>query len=253
MTAALRSLARVRRAWWLRVLVVAAGGWGALGCTPHIGSQCNLSTDCSSQGDRLCDTSQPGGYCTILNCTSFSCPDHAACVMFETTLPGCNAAAAYGDYQQPSRTGLSFCMQHCGVDSDCRDGYECKNPRFPPWNATILSPDQTWAVCISKSQLMSSVSDAATDEASVCSASLPPILATMMDAAPDVETPAEAGGSGGDGAPEDAPPDAPPADAALDAATSSDATGSASFDAANPLDAADATTVDGAVDAAAGD
>ena len=45
------------------------------GCQPKIGDACNTSTDCSTQGDRLCDTTQPGGYCTIFNCEPNTCPE----------------------------------------------------------------------------------------------------------------------------------------------------------------------------------
>ena len=38
------------------------------GCSAEIGDDCSNSTDCSSTGDRLCDTTQPGGYCTLFNC-----------------------------------------------------------------------------------------------------------------------------------------------------------------------------------------
>src|SRR3954468_14654466 len=58
-------------------------------CTPSIGDKCVLSTDCSSRGDRQCDTSQPDGYCTIFNCNGDGCPDKAACVLFNSAIPGC--------------------------------------------------------------------------------------------------------------------------------------------------------------------
>src|SRR4051812_10031586 len=48
------------------------------GCTPSIGDKCVLSTDCSTRGDRLCDTSQPDGYCTQFNCSKNGCPDDSA-------------------------------------------------------------------------------------------------------------------------------------------------------------------------------
>ena len=35
----------------------------AAGCKPRIGDDCQISTDCSASGDRLCDISAPGGYC----------------------------------------------------------------------------------------------------------------------------------------------------------------------------------------------
>src|ERR1700760_4201839 len=58
----------------------------AFGCTPHIGDSCTISTNCSAQGDRLCDITQPGGYCTEFNCEPDSCPDDAICVNFGAAL-----------------------------------------------------------------------------------------------------------------------------------------------------------------------
>src|SRR5215472_9668661 len=107
------------------------------GCTPSIGDKCVLSTDCSLRGDRLCDTSQPEGYCTIFNCAGNSCPNDAACVLFHANLQGC----PYDD-RTPSRTGRSFCMAHCSSDSDCRSGYVCRDPRQQPWGAVILDDNQ---------------------------------------------------------------------------------------------------------------
>src|SRR5262249_9226789 len=113
------------------------------GCTPSIGDKCTLSTDCSFQGDRLCDTAQPDGYCTIFNCRGNLCPDQPACGLFHAAVQGC----AYND-RTPSRTGRTFCMAQCHGDSDCRDGYICSDPRQGPWNAVILDDDQTQRVCI---------------------------------------------------------------------------------------------------------
>lgn len=115
----------------------------AAGCTPKIGDKCVLSTDCSSAGDRLCDTTQPGGYCTQFNCVANKCPDQAACVIFESSVPGCT----YSDRGLP-RTGRQFCVAQCHSGSDCRDGYVCADPRNPPWNALILDDDQTQLTCL---------------------------------------------------------------------------------------------------------
>src|SRR5258705_13828561 len=52
----------------------------AVGCSPKIGDKCSVSTDCSVQGDRLCDPTQPGGYCTVFNCEPDRCPDESVCV-----------------------------------------------------------------------------------------------------------------------------------------------------------------------------
>ncbi len=92
-----------------------------LGCAPKIGKSCTLSTDCSQLGDRLCDTNQPDGYCTIFNCEPDNCPD-SICVGFDPSLdPACRNV---DDGRWP-RFQRSFCMAPCSSDSDCRDGYEC--------------------------------------------------------------------------------------------------------------------------------
>jgi hypothetical protein len=106
---------------WQKVLLASAALWGAAGCSPHIGDKCNVNSDCSIQGNLQCDTSQPGGYCTNFNCSPTSCPDNAACVAINSSVPGC----PYDDYQAPARTAINMCLQSCGKDSDCRDGYGC--------------------------------------------------------------------------------------------------------------------------------
>jgi hypothetical protein len=85
----------------------------AIGCTPEIGDSCSLSTDCSIQGDRLCDTSQPDGYCTIFNCDPGSCPDESMCVSF---------------HPNSERFARRFCVRRCDKASDCRTGYACVPP-----------------------------------------------------------------------------------------------------------------------------
>ena len=79
------------------------------GCSPEIGDKCSISTDCSVNGDRICDTAQPGGYCTVQGCDPDSCPNGALCVEWRF---------------EPSRTTATYCMERCG--SSCsRRGYEC--------------------------------------------------------------------------------------------------------------------------------
>ncbi len=184
---------RVRPA--LRRLLFAALGLGVLsGCTPQIGDQCSLSTDCSVQGNLLCDTSQPGGYCTSLNCQGNDCLDQATCVVFTGAVPGC----AYNDRTAPGRSSRSICLKWCHSNSDCRtdQGYICTDPRQPPWGALILDNDQTQLVCILPPN-KSAVGDASTVDAPVCQAqgpTVPPIEAGTTYPPPD------AGGGGGDAA-----------------------------------------------------
>lgn len=132
-------------------LILASAGLatGALSaCKPEIGDKCMLSTDCSTRGDRLCDTSQPEGYCTLFNCRGNGCPDKGACALFGGAIPGCG----YSDRTGPggARTARSFCVAGCTSNADCRDGYVCVDPRRPPWGAIILDDDQSTLTCLVK-------------------------------------------------------------------------------------------------------
>lgn len=97
-------------------------------CRPKIGDDCTSSLDCSAQGDRLCDTSQPEGYCTIFSCEPDRCPEQASvCVGFGLALaPNCeNPDAADPSWPRFERT---FCLAPCDTDDDCREGYRCAAP-----------------------------------------------------------------------------------------------------------------------------
>lgn len=141
-------LAATRSLWQTGALLA---GWVAASslaaCTPSIGDSCQLSTDCASDGTRICDTSEPGGYCTVINCTGnnlgASCPDNAICILFNANIPGCPFSA-----RRPASTGVSQCRNTCGTNSDCRGGYICGAPNGPPWSAEILDPNQTAKVCL---------------------------------------------------------------------------------------------------------
>lgn len=111
------------------------------GCTPHIGDHCQLNTDCSIDGTRVCDNSQPNGYCTSFNCTANSCLDNAVCVMVSASVPGC----PYNDYQAPSRTHTTLCLASCTHDSDCRtgEGYVCRDPELAPYGGKIIDDSPT--------------------------------------------------------------------------------------------------------------
>jgi hypothetical protein len=113
----------VSRSRWLLALALALGG-----CSPEIGDECTTSTDCSQNADRICDISQPGGYCTIFNCEpagsnpAAKCPDEAACVAFAveaSPIEGCANALGSTPYMR------SYCLKKCENGDDCRSGYIC--------------------------------------------------------------------------------------------------------------------------------
>ena len=123
-------MAAPRASILLAALALAAAA--GLGCKPSVGDSCNLSTDCSVTGDRLCDTSMPGGYCTIFNCNPNNCPDGAACVEF---------------HQGNARFSRRFCLAECGKPSDCRPGYVCIDPQSRDGVITDDNPDHS-TVCL---------------------------------------------------------------------------------------------------------
>jgi hypothetical protein len=130
------------------------------GCTKKIGDDCRSSLDCSQEGDRLCDISQPGGYCTIAGCDERSCPDQAVCIRFFprlfltkpcTDTAGCNPdEVCVGDLCAPRASERRYCAQSCGNNGDCRGGYVCREagkdgslsltPR-PDVQASFCAPD----------------------------------------------------------------------------------------------------------------
>lgn len=180
-----------------------------VGCTPEIGDKCRISTDCSIQGDRLCDLSQPDGYCTQLNCQRNSCADEASCVLFGAALPGCGFDDRSGPFG--SRVARSFCMAKCESNSDCRKGYVCADPRTPPWSALILDDDQGKRSCLTAPLSdLDGGAPSTDDRASVCSAVAPPESVSRIDASapaiqdggsvpplfPDEGTPPDAGDGG---------------------------------------------------------
>lgn len=122
---------RTARSWLLWLALAGAG------CRPEIGDECTLSTDCSASGDRLCDTTQPGGYCTIFNCEPEGCPEEAHCVAF-----GLSTSEARGcaDPQGNARLRRTFCLRSCGRNDDCRSGYVCAEVSGPddPWGAEVV-------------------------------------------------------------------------------------------------------------------
>jgi hypothetical protein len=90
---------------WLFVCVAA--------CAPELGDSCKNATDCSIQGTRTCDKSQPGGYCTIANCDKGGCGSGGVCVRFRPDEP---------------RVSSSYCMRSCSSTGDCdRDDYVCRS------------------------------------------------------------------------------------------------------------------------------
>jgi hypothetical protein len=127
---------------WLLVALAAVHA----GCKPKIGDDCRISTDCSAAGDRLCDITAPGGYCTVFGCEPGTCPeDEALCVEFgQRRSPLCH------DNQSPSPYARTFCMAKCDSNSDCRGGYQCVDIDKDglAWGALRIDKDRGTKACL---------------------------------------------------------------------------------------------------------
>ncbi|HEX7478843.1 MAG TPA: hypothetical protein VF331_13640 [Polyangiales bacterium] len=81
-------------------------------CGKQIGDKCRTALDCSVSASRLCDRTEPGGYCTVQDCDLGTCPSEAVCVKFRPAV---------------NRLSVTYCMYKCGDTDDCRtdQGYRC--------------------------------------------------------------------------------------------------------------------------------
>ena len=81
-------------------------------CATKIGDDCRTNNDCAGAEARSCDTSSPGGYCTIFDCEVNGCPEESVCVDFGST---------------------TACMRRCDKKSCSRDGegYVCRRDIGP--------------------------------------------------------------------------------------------------------------------------
>ncbi len=187
---------RLSEKLWLLCLVVAV----AAGCKPKVGDDCRISTDCSAAGDRLCDITAPGGYCTVYNCEPDSCPeDESLCVEFGAQR---SPVSKCEDKQSPSPYGRAFCMATCDDDSDCRTGYTCADlsDRTNPWGAVLIDLGRGKRACVVPMSEDSVVTEEGKGDAfgDVCSSELPPEPSTGGGGAGDVG----AGASSNGGAPD---------------------------------------------------
>lgn len=153
----------------MRSIVLAFSLASLAACGNQIGDSCSLSSDCSPQGDRICDVSSPGGYCTIFGCDHDSCPGGAVCVRFfsaETDMPcdpetedlgtdDCtmDEICTLSGYCVPRTAEMRFCMKKCKGDGDCRQDYECRDRELmvehggepvPPPGETVTDDPQSF-------------------------------------------------------------------------------------------------------------
>jgi len=126
----------------------------AAACGHAVGDPCNTNLDCSPLGTRYCDTSAPGGYCTVDGCDVGVCPDEAVCIRFFSPLLDercmrnadplqtgcrrderclCDMTDDQGNcsghaHCAPEASEHRWCQRKCSKDADCgRAEYECRS------------------------------------------------------------------------------------------------------------------------------
>jgi hypothetical protein len=195
------------------------------GCAAKIGRRCTMSADCSQNGDRLCDTTQPDGYCTIFNCEPGTCPpDESVCVGF--------SEASCPNLRTSMRFERTFCMATCESGDDCRAGYVCQDmgPQVvdadPPTRSVCIVAASFAPVAVSADAgvcqpgnypIQTSPSEAGAPDAVVEGSSLDAVVDAPMPNAPDGDLDATDAADGDTDAPM---PDAPDGD--LDATDAAD-------------------------------
>ena len=132
-------------------MTILLAGLLAPACGHNIGDRCQTNIDCAQDSSRICDLSQPGGYCTLDGCDDSSCPSEAICVRFFDqkfpTATDCGAPGTIGKCQAdelcvvcgpsvsspetksccvPSASERRYCALKCGGNGDCRGGYVCR-------------------------------------------------------------------------------------------------------------------------------
>ncbi|HEX4455458.1 MAG TPA: hypothetical protein VH143_31580 [Kofleriaceae bacterium] len=139
----------------MRSIVLVALASVAAGCGYQIGESCIVDTDCSADGSRVCDETEPSGYCTIIGCDYNTCPENSECVRFYTGSfanepcdyqmedNGANACSydeecSLAGQCVPRAAEIRYCMANCSTSGDCRDGYECRNYNTAPGSDTTF-------------------------------------------------------------------------------------------------------------------
>lgn len=189
----------------LLALSTALSAWVLGACAPKIGDGCETSSDCSANGDRLCDPTEPGGYCTIFNCEPGSCPGESVCIAFQARP---SLASACSDAQESSRFRRTFCVAKCSSNGDCRSGYECaelddaklaaQGQAPNPWGATVADDGRGSRACVVKFDARPVDEDAMAQVCTGADASFDDVVVWSSDAGASVDSGAAgAGGAGG--------------------------------------------------------
>lgn len=126
----------------------------ATACSKDIGVDCQTALDCGQDqaNPRICDLSQPGGYCTLDGCDEKLCPSESVCIrFFPRRFPTASCSSSDGcSFDEiclpegvcvPRSSERRYCAFKCGNNGDCRDGYECRAAGTEGSIALVADPD----------------------------------------------------------------------------------------------------------------
>ena len=141
-----------------------AGALAGAGCGNQIGDACRVNLDCSPLGDRFCDVSAPGGYCTVEGCDNRSCPSGSVCIRFFQPIPTefCNPLTASGNCAPSER---------CLCDYGALDAEG--NCRPVPAGVSVPAPEKLGHCTLDSSKLCNASSDCASGESCLCDYGVP--------------------------------------------------------------------------------
>ena len=119
-------------------------------CGHFIGDGCNSNVDCSPAGDRFCDLSQVGGYCTVEGCDVNTCPDQEPCVRFFTVIrtEPCTYDPATPGRCNPTMPGAQCCRvdERCVPDAPITATPDGGTPMLQPGHCAPESTERRWCV-----------------------------------------------------------------------------------------------------------
>ncbi len=137
----------------------------ASACGKEIGDDCQTNVDCAEDNSRMCDLSQPGGYCTVDGCDEKSCPSESACVrFFPRKFPTGSCLNGQGCSVDdiclpegicvPRTSERRYCARKCSDNGDCRDEYECREAGSNGAIALVADPTTSAPVrfCVASGQ-----------------------------------------------------------------------------------------------------
>jgi hypothetical protein len=126
------------------LLTLVLVGLLAPACGKSIGDGCRTNIDCASDGTRICDLSQPGGYCTVDGCDDSSCPGSICVRFFDQKYPTGTCSIPPGT--SPGTVGT--CSSPPSTVDECRTSGQCLSDELCVVCGPSASAPEPYACCV---------------------------------------------------------------------------------------------------------